>query len=672
MASTAETNIKERLAAAPTFHPASADLFTEDWCIEPGDVVTVTSGSEAYSVPVYSLSLDWKGTCRTAIQSTGNQKRDSLTALRKKHYSGGYGGLAAQRTIINNAPAIYTQMEDPFSVAGGGHEPKEGAVWIMDDGEHTWGDMASRTWEELSADYDWRQLAGSKGMVYMNGQWEKFVDHGGEILQGTRIKKTEEEVALQAGDITGLYGQISVTAREIRSEVIDARQGLQSTISQTASEIRLDVTDKYNELSGNITVNSDKISLVVAGTGQNAYIKPAAIIAAINNGESSILISADHINLDGYVTATDLNAVQANIDNLTAGITIATALKATTMRANSSLAVGSNNSQITLDGSDRKIYADKIYLNTDVEIGNNATITTTKAQNLVTDLQITQSGNTYTLQKKTVQTDSWADIGSFSRATTLTGAWSSGTLTVTASPQGTTFTQSILLYPDTDNASDNCNVYAYHTNTSSDSNRVNSGKIYVTEIVNSKAAVIRWGGSSGNIIAHCSTQNTYDAGYTAGAKKKGTWDTSTGTYTVVTDSSGSATVSTSILLDHNSSNDSDHFSVNAYHTSKASGNIVKSASLYVTEVVNSKAAVIRWGGSSGTIVAHCSTQNTWDAGHTAGYSVSKNDISVSKSFSSTEPTDVDASLSAVAATPGWITFYVSAHGTTKTYKMELY
>ena len=30
-------------------------------------------------------------------------------------------------------------------------------------------------------------------------------------------------------------------------------------------------------------------------------------------------------------------------------------------------------------------------------------------------------------------------IGTFSRATTLTGAWSSGTLTVTASPQGQTY-----------------------------------------------------------------------------------------------------------------------------------------------------------------------------------------------------------------------------------------
>jgi phage minor structural protein len=55
------------------------------------------------------------------------------------------------------------------------------------------------------------------------------------------------------------------------------------------------------------------------------------------------------------------------------------------------------------------------------------------------DLNITQSGNTYTLQRKRIQDSAWVDVGTFSRATTLSGAWSGGALTVTASPQGNTF-----------------------------------------------------------------------------------------------------------------------------------------------------------------------------------------------------------------------------------------
>ena len=43
MPDTAEQIIYNRLAAAPTFHPASVSLFLPDWGLEPGDVVTVNS-----------------------------------------------------------------------------------------------------------------------------------------------------------------------------------------------------------------------------------------------------------------------------------------------------------------------------------------------------------------------------------------------------------------------------------------------------------------------------------------------------------------------------------------------------------------------------------------------------------------------------------------------------
>ena len=46
------------------------------------------------------------------------------------------------------------------------------------------------------------------------------------------------------------------------------------------------------------------------------------------------------------------------------------------------------------------------------------------------------TSNVYTLQYKTFNNQEWSNAGTFSRATTLTGAWSGGTYTVSASPQG--------------------------------------------------------------------------------------------------------------------------------------------------------------------------------------------------------------------------------------------
>ena len=55
------------------------------------------------------------------------------------------------------------------------------------------------------------------------------------------------------------------------------------------------------------------------------------------------------------------------------------------------------------------------------------------------DMRIEQSGNTYKLQwKRLGYPATWTDIGSFSRATSLSGEWSGSTYTVTASPQGNT------------------------------------------------------------------------------------------------------------------------------------------------------------------------------------------------------------------------------------------
>ena len=58
--------------------------------------------------------------------------------------------------------------------------------------------------------------------------------------------------------------------------------------------------------------------------------------------------------------------------------------------------------------------------------------------NAFTNAKITQDGNTYKLQALRFNSTSWEDIGTFSRATSLSGAWSGGELTVTASPQGAT------------------------------------------------------------------------------------------------------------------------------------------------------------------------------------------------------------------------------------------
>jgi len=156
-------------------------------------------------------------------------------------------------------------------------------------------------------------------------------------------------------------------------------------------------------LQSSIDVQKNRISLVVSGTGSNASIKAASIVTSINNAGSSVAISANHVTISGTTTINDI-----------LGITDQRVYIKSNARINGDAMMES----ITLrDGSD------------------SLTVNESTLKGMVKSFSV--SGNTLTL------TPFHGNPVNFSKATTLNGAWSSGTLTVTASPQGNSFTMGL-------------------------------------------------------------------------------------------------------------------------------------------------------------------------------------------------------------------------------------
>ena len=129
--------------------------------------------------------------------------------------------------------------------------------------------------------------------------------------------------------------------------------------------------------------------------------------------------------MDGYVTALGLDAAIADLN-----VVHVKSIQAASGTSNANLSLHSVTAQNTLYvGSGQS----------SVELISNG------VTDAVTDLQIAfnSSSNIYTLQKKTISNKNWTDVDTFSRATSLSGAWggssSPKTLTVTASPQGATY-----------------------------------------------------------------------------------------------------------------------------------------------------------------------------------------------------------------------------------------
>jgi len=196
-----------------------------------------------------------------------------------------------------------------------------------------------------------------------------------------------------------IYSSITQTASQIRAEVANTASDIRSSITQTASEIRAEVSTAKSSIWSSITQTSTQISLKV-GKGE--------VISSINQTAESITISAQKVNLDGYVKATDLtttwlSAKIADISSLTGQTFSLDNCYAGTFKFRSSSGSG--------------------YSYTDFK------------DLFVTSINISQSGNTYTLTANNANAQTVSTV-TFSRATTLSGAWSSGKFTVSASPQG--------------------------------------------------------------------------------------------------------------------------------------------------------------------------------------------------------------------------------------------
>lgn len=121
--------------------------------------------------------------------------------------------------------------------------------------------------------------------------------------------------------------------------------------------IRLEVAERKEmgtNLSSEIRMQKDKISLVVKETGEGYEVNSASIVAGINDQHGSyIKLRADTIDLRGYVTASQLHAVDARIDNLISGRTLAGNIRANQLAASSSFSLAGhahNNSTITIEG----------------------------------------------------------------------------------------------------------------------------------------------------------------------------------------------------------------------------------------------------------------------------------------------------------------------------------
>ena len=125
------------------------------------------------------------------------------------------------------------------------------------------------------------------------------------------IEQTASQIMTDVGNTASdLQSQITQTAESISTAVSASESTMYSAIEQTATQINQTIANTASGLQTNINQQADRIGLVVQGTGANAKIKAAEIVAAFNeDGTTQIKLAADHIDIDGLVSALEAESL---------------------------------------------------------------------------------------------------------------------------------------------------------------------------------------------------------------------------------------------------------------------------------------------------------------------------------------------------------------------------
>lgn len=106
-------------------------------------------------------------------------------------------------------------------------------------------------------------------------------------------------------DLNSTRSAFVISSESIMMAFDDAVNSVRSEFVITAESLRSSFEDDIEGVQSAIEQEANRISLVVEGTGANAHVKPAAIVAAVKDNKSSLELSADDIYLDGSIKLGD-------------------------------------------------------------------------------------------------------------------------------------------------------------------------------------------------------------------------------------------------------------------------------------------------------------------------------------------------------------------------------
>ena len=341
--------------------------------------------------------------------------------------------------LVEDVASIVNSLSSSSSKGGRSSAKKneEDHAWFVDTTTHV--AMVAEAVAGPGSGEDWSRVASV--VVDGEGIHQRVTRTEGEVVtMWSAIEVLEDKIYLEVANAkSDTYAKIEMTASSIRSEVNSSKSTLFSVIMQTATNIYTQVGNAKSGLYSKIEqtassirseVNSSKSSLwssiMQTSTAITQKVGKGEVISCINQTAETILIQASKISLSGTTKINDVFTVISNAVGVSVPL------------------ICSGN----VDINSNKVL--NLYTAT-FQGSNPVTLTALNLAGVIKSASV--SGNTLTL------TPFIGDAVTFSKATSLSGEWSSGHLEVTASPQNTKYHQYIISGDAEDVSSDSNSWY---------------------------------------------------------------------------------------------------------------------------------------------------------------------------------------------------------------------
>lgn len=222
--------------------------------------------------------------------------------------------------VLHRVLSGITALKDEFEAKG-----RENYTFNINTTKRQFEQLRQKTLEIVTT-VDELRTTMTERVTELDGRVESYKSEFQQTAQ--QIQTTVEA---HYNEQTAFKSQITQRADSIESRVTATENGLttaQSTITQTANEIKAEITSKTSH---------------------------ASIVAAINDNTSSVKINADKIDLNGFVTFTDLSTsgkTTINGDNIKTGTINADLITTGKLQASMVVTAWNNYSDMTyLDSS---------------------------------------------------------------------------------------------------------------------------------------------------------------------------------------------------------------------------------------------------------------------------------------------------------------------------------